>query len=210
MSKANTDPEQDGYDERDGEDDELLIVDAEGNPVTLAEAAAAATKDRDEDRYESDPTKLVPEPAKVMRIGSMIKQLLEEVRGAELDDKGRQRLRDIHARSITELETGLAPELRDELERLSLPFSADEIPSEAELRIAQAQLVGWLEGLFHGIQAALVAQQMAARLQLDQMRSGELKALTAGGEDLPPQLRAVMAERAARGDDADHSPGQYL
>jgi hypothetical protein len=210
MSEANTDPERDGDEERESEDEELLIVDAEGNPVTLAEAAAAATEGPDEDRYESDPTKLVPEPAKVMRIGSMIKQLLEEVRAADLDDKGRQRLADIHARSISELESGLAPELRDELERLSLPFSADEIPTEAELRIAQAQLVGWLEGLFHGIQAALVAQQMAARLQLDQMRSGELKALTAGGEDLPPQLRAVMAERAARGDDADHHPGQYL
>lgn len=210
MSQANTDPEQDGHEERESEDEELLIVDADGNPVTLAEAAAAATEKPDEDRYESDPTKLVPEPAKVMRIGSMIKQLLEEVRAADLDDKGRQRLADIHKRSITELESGLAPELRDELERLSLPFSADEIPTEAELRIAQAQLVGWLEGLFHGIQAALVAQQMAARLQLDQMRSGELKALTAGGEDLPPQLRAVMAERAARGDDADHHPGQYL
>jgi len=152
----------------------------------------------------------VEQPAKVMRIGSMIKQLLEEVRAADLDDKGRQRLADIHARSISELESGLAPELRDELERLSLPFSADEIPTEAELRIAQAQLVGWLEGLFHGIQAALVAQQMAARLQLDQMRSGELKALPAGSDDLPPQLRAVMAERAARGDDRDHHPGQYL
>ncbi|THV26719.1 bacterial proteasome activator family protein [Glycomyces paridis] len=206
MSEANTNPEQDGHEERESED-ELLIVDADGNPVTAEDAAA---RDEEEDRYESDPTKLVPEPAKVMRVGSMIKQLLEEVRAADLDDKGRQRLRDIHQRSIAELETGLAPELRDELERLSLPFSADEIPTEAELRIAQAQLVGWLEGLFHGIQAALVAQQMAARLQLDSMRSGELKALTAGGEDLPPQLRAVMAERAARGDDRDHHPGQYL
>ncbi|WP_035749794.1 bacterial proteasome activator family protein [Glycomyces sp. NRRL B-16210] len=205
MSEANTSPEQDGYEERQSEDDPL-IVDADGNPITAEDAAAHEA----EDRYESDPTKLVPEPAKVMRVGSMIKQLLEEVRAADLDDKGRQRLRDIHARSIAELESGLAPELRDELERLSLPFSADEIPTEAELRIAQAQLVGWLEGLFHGIQAALVAQQMAARLQLDSMRSGELKALTAGGEDLPPQLRAVMAERAARGDDRDHHPGQYL
>jgi hypothetical protein len=205
MTEANSKPEQGGYEER-GSEDQPLIVDADGNPVT----AEAEAKDVDaEDRYESDPTKLVPEPAKVMRVGSMIKQLLEEVRAADLDDKGRQRLRDIHARSIAELESGLAPELRDELERLSLPFSADEIPTEAELRIAQAQLVGWLEGLFHGIQAALVAQQMAARLQLDQMRSGELKALPAG-EDLPPQLRAVMAERAARGDDRDHHPGQYL
>jgi hypothetical protein len=202
MSEANSKQEQGGFDER--EEDQPVILDAEGNPVTAEEAREA------EDRYESDPIKLVPEPAKVMRVGSMIKQLLEEVRAADLDDKGRQRLRDIHQRSIAELETGLAPELRDELERLSLPFSADEIPTEAELRIAQAQLVGWLEGLFHGIQAALVAQQMAARLQLDQMRTGELKALTAGGDDLPPQLRAVMAERAARGDDRDHHPGQYL
>ncbi|WP_255640275.1 bacterial proteasome activator family protein [Glycomyces sp. TRM65418] len=204
MSEANSNQEQGGYDGRDGED-QPVIVDADGNPVRADEAAAEG-----QDRYESDPTKLVPEPAKVMRVGSMIKQLLEEVRAAELDDKGRQRLRDIHARSIAELESGLAPELRDELERLSLPFGADEIPSEAELRIAQAQLVGWLEGLFHGIQAALVAQQMAARLQLDQMRSGELKALPAGSDDLPPQLKAMMAERAARGDDRDHHPGQYL
>jgi hypothetical protein len=203
MSEANSKQEQGGYDERESED-QPVIVDAEGNPVAAEDAPEGP------DRYESDPIKLVPEPAKVMRVGSMIKQLLEEVRAADLDDKGRQRLRDIHQRSIAELETGLAPELRDELERLSLPFSADEIPTEAELRIAQAQLVGWLEGLFHGIQAALVAQQMAARLQLDQMRSGELKALTAGGDDLPPQLRAVMAERAARGDDRDHHPGQYL
>jgi hypothetical protein len=116
-----------------------------------------------------DPAQLVEQPAKVMRIGSMIKQLLEEVRAAPLDEAGRARLREIHARSITELEDGLAPELRDELERLSLPFG-DGVPSEAELRVAQAQLVGWLEGLFHGIQAALVAQQMAARVQLEQIR----------------------------------------
>ncbi len=205
MSEANTEPERDGREERE-EEDELLIVDANGNPIATAKAASGEDGER---AYESDPSRMVHEPAKVMRVGSMIKQLLEEVRAADLDDKGRQRLRDIHQRSIAELETGLAPELRDELERLSLPFSADEIPTEAELRIAQAQLVGWLEGLFHGIQAALVAQQMAARLQLDQMRSGDIKALPAGS-DVPPQLRAVMAERAARGDDRDHPPGQYL
>ncbi|WP_026928715.1 bacterial proteasome activator family protein [Glycomyces tenuis] len=205
MSEENTKPERDEYDEQESED-ELLIVDADGNPISAGEA-----QERLAEAAESDPSKLVAEPAKVMRVGSMIKQLLEEVRAAELDDKGRQRLRDIHARSIAELESGLAPELRDELERLSLPFSADEVPTEAELRIAQAQLVGWLEGLFHGIQAALVAQQMAARLQLDQMRSGDMRALPAGaGGELPPQLRAIMAERAARGDDTDHHPGQYL
>jgi hypothetical protein len=109
-----------------------------------------------------------------MRIGTMIKQLLEEVRAAPLDDASRNRLRDIHQTSIHELEEGLAPELRDELERLTLPFSEDKIPSDAELRIAQAQLVGWLEGLFHGIQTALFAQQLSARAQLEQMRQGAL------------------------------------
>jgi len=115
-------------------------------------------------------TDLVEQPAKVMRIGTMIKQLLEEVRAAPLDDASRNRLRDIHRTSIRELEGGLAPELREELERLTLPFTEDTVPSDAELRIAQAQLVGWLEGLFHGIQTALFAQQMAARQQLEQMR----------------------------------------
>jgi hypothetical protein len=113
---------------------------------------------------------LVEQPAKVMRIGSMIKQLLDEVKSAPLDEAARQRLKQIHSTSIEELEDGLAPELIEELERLSLPFTDDSVPSEAELRIAQAQLVGWLEGLFHGIQTALFAQQMAARAQLEQMR----------------------------------------
>lgn len=112
---------------------------------------------------------LVEEPAKVMRIGGMVRQLLEEVKAAPLDEASRSRLRDIHRQSIKELEDGLAPELVEELERLSLPFE-DETPSESELRIAQAQLVGWLEGLFHGIQAALYAQQMQAQAQFQNMR----------------------------------------
>jgi len=115
-------------------------------------------------------TGLVEQPAKVMRIGTMIKQLLEEVRAAPLDEASRSKLATIHRSSIRELEDGLAPELREELERLTLPFSDDAVPSDGELRIAQAQLVGWLEGLFHGIQTALFAQQMAARAQLEQMR----------------------------------------
>jgi hypothetical protein len=119
-------------------------------------------------------TDLVEQPAKVMRIGTMIKQLLEEVRAAPLDDASRNRLREIHATSVRELEDGLAPELREELDRLALPFTEDAVPSDAELRVAQAQLVGWLEGLFHGIQTALFAQQMAARQQLEHMRQGSL------------------------------------
>lgn len=114
---------------------------------------------QENDSDESSLTDLVEQPAKVMRIGTMIKQLLEEVRAAPLDEASRNRLRDIHATSIRELEDGLAPELREELDRLTLPFNEDAVPSDAELRIAQAQLVGWLEGLFHGIQTALFAQQ---------------------------------------------------
>ncbi|CAO5257012.1 bacterial proteasome activator family protein [Frankia sp. AgKG'84/4] len=113
---------------------------------------------------------LVSQPDKVMRIGTMIKQLLEEVRAAPLDEASRVRLRDIHRSSIRELSEGLAPELRAELDRLSLPLDEQSTPSDAELRIAQAQLVGWLEGLFHGLQTALLAQQMAARSQLEEMR----------------------------------------
>ena len=129
--------------------------------------STADTESRSDDADEI--TGMVEQPAKVMRIGTMIKQLLEEVRAAPLDEAGRQRLREIHESSIKELEQGLAPELREELDRLTLPFG-NGIPSEAELRIAQAQLVGWLEGLFHGIQTALFAQQMAARQQLEEMR----------------------------------------
>ena len=121
----------------------------------------------------------VEQPAKVMRIGSMIKQLLEEVRQAPLDEASRSRLREVYETSVKELSGGLSPDLRDELSRLTLPFNGEGIPSEGELRIAQAQLVGWLEGLFHGIQATLFAQQMEARAQLEQMRQ---RSLPPGGD----------------------------
>jgi hypothetical protein len=144
----------------------------------------------------------VEQPAKVMRIGTMIKQLLEEVRAAPLDEAGRVRLREIHRSSIKELEEGLSQDLRDELDRLTLPFDEDTVPSEAELRIAQAQLVGWLEGLFHGIQTALFAQQMAARAQLEQMR----------GRALPGQIGPGQVFPGMPGGEAEggHGTGQYL
>src|SRR5450830_2098714 len=142
---------------------------------------------------------LVDEPAKVMRIGTMLKQLLDEVKSAPLDDAARIRLAEIHERSIKELEDGLAPELVQELERIHLPFTENGTPSDAELRIAQAQLVGWLEGLFHGIQTALVAQQMAAQAQLTQMRRA-----IPGGRG--PQILSVQP---APGGEHD-GPGQYL
>jgi hypothetical protein len=122
---------------------------------------------------DDEATEYVSEPAKVMRVGSMIKQLLEEVRTTTLDEPSRVRLREIYDTSIRELGSALSPDLRDELERLAFPFVGDGTPTEIELRLAQAQLVGWLEGLFHGIQATLFAQQMAARQQLENMR-GEL------------------------------------
>ncbi len=116
------------------------------------------------------PTESVTAPAKVMRIGSMIKQLLDEVHSMNLDAPSRERLAEIYERSIVELAEALSPDLADELRSLALPFKDGTIPTDSELRVAKAQLVGWLEGLFHGIQATLFAQQMAARQQLDQIR----------------------------------------
>jgi proteasome activator-like protein len=164
------------------EDDNIEIIGSDQGPL-------------DQDADGKSLTDLVEQPAKVMRIGTMIKQLLEEVRAAPLDDASRTRLREIHRTSIRELEGGLAPELREELERLTLPFTEDGVPSDAELRIAQAQLVGWLEGLFHGIQTALFAQQMAARQQLEQMRGA-----------LPPG----MGPQGQRGGPSVPGTGQYL
>ncbi len=116
----------------------------------------------------------VSEPAKVMRIGTMIRQLLEEVRSTELDEPGRDRLKEIYETSLTELSSSLSPDLQEELHRLALPFEDDDVPSGAELRVAQAQLVGWLEGLFHGIQATLFAQQHVAKQQLEQMQKAQV------------------------------------
>ncbi|MDP9882676.1 hypothetical protein J2W21_000155 [Sinomonas atrocyanea] len=164
---------------------------------------------------------LVDEPAKVMRIGTMIRQLLEEVKGAPLDEAARERLAEIHERSIRELEDGLAPELVDELHRISLPFSDESVPSESELRVAQAQLVGWLEGLFHGIQTAIAAQQAAhqlaaAQVQLRQLPPGTMIAPgVVIGPNGEPQRAAqgpgqVPGQRQGVPRDPDHGPGQYL
>jgi hypothetical protein len=154
-----TDQPEQQHDNQD-EQQRVVVVTQDGMGVAHQE---------DEDG-QTNPADLIEQPAKVMRIGSMIKQLLEEVRNAPLDEAGRTRLAEIHRRSLKELEDGLAPELIEELERIALPFNEDHAPTDAELRIAQAQLVGWLEGLFHGIQTALFAQQMAAQQQLAQMR----------------------------------------
>ncbi|WP_067430499.1 bacterial proteasome activator family protein [Nocardioides jensenii] len=183
-------------------EDHVIVIGPDGQPIgsipadalnpeamsqSAGKAPAEEQGDEDDERHI---TELVEQPAKVMRIGSMIRQLLEEVKSAPLDEASRNRLKEIHQSSIKELEAGLAPELIDELERLSLPF-AEGTPSESELRIAQAQLVGWLEGLFHGIQTAIYAQQVASRAQLEQMRRA-----------LPPG----MLQQAAGQDDGQ--PGQ--
>jgi proteasome activator-like protein len=158
-----------------------------GGKIVVVGPDGMAIGGSSENTGERPVIEMVEQPAKVMRIGSMIRQLLEEVRAAPLDEKSRARLRGIHESSIKELEEGLAPELVAELDRLSLPFTEQETPSEAELRVAQAQLVGWLEGLFHGIQTTLFAQQMAARAQLEQMRRALPPGIVPGSTEEGPQ-----------------------
>ena len=155
---------------------------------------------------EEPDAETVSEPGKVMRIGSMIKQLLEEVRQAPIDERSRVRLREVYEMSVKELAGSLSPDLRDELVGLTLPFADDAVPSESELRIAQAQLVGWLEGLFHGIQATLFAQQMAAQAQLQQMQQMRGRGLPPG---MPP---GMMAQETPEGSGPGGPPpgGTYL
>src|SRR4051812_14411549 len=144
-------------------------MDEDGSQQSDAPRVEVGQQQQPQGEGKASDTESVEQPAKVMRIGSMIRQLLDEVRQAPLDDKSRVRLREIYETSVRELAEGLSPDLQEELAKLALPFS-DEAPSESELRIAQASLVGWLEGLFHGIQATLFAQQVAARQQLEQMQ----------------------------------------
>ncbi|HLN42779.1 MAG TPA: bacterial proteasome activator family protein [Acidimicrobiales bacterium] len=166
--------------------DAVLLEPGERPSVLVPPGAAPAPGGAraGEEEEGADVTESVQQPAKVMRIGSMVKQLLDEVRAAPLDEASRTRLREIYEESVRELAGALSPDLAAELDRMALPFD-DSVPSEGELRIAQAQLVGWLEGLFHGIQATLLAQQMAARAQLEEMRQRGLPP-GPGGQDGPP------------------------
>ena len=178
-------------------DQQVVVMGADGQPVGSVTMGADGSV---EPSRQQSPADLIEQPAKVMRIGSMVKQLLEEVRQAPLDDASRARLREVHRNSIAELSDGLAPELQEELQRLTLPFDDGSVPSDAELRIAQAQLVGWLEGLFHGIQATLFAQQMAARQQIEQLMQQR---------GLPPGSVPGQRPPGAPGDPAER-PGTYL
>jgi hypothetical protein len=178
----------------------VVVVGPDGQPMGEMDVPAEAMADAE----GNDPTGQIAQPAKVMRIGTMIKQLLEEVRAAPLDEASRARLREIHQTSIKELEEGLSPDLREELDRLTLPFDDSSTPSDSELRIAQAQLVGWLEGLFHGIQTALFAQQMAAQAQLQEMRRRALPG-AAPGPQVPGMPGFGNTQPATPG-----GTGQYL
>ena len=189
------------------------------NPTTEPKQAAPSSNEHDQVEHDQvehgeivagpggdspDQTETVTAPAKVMRIGSMVKQLLEEVKGTDLDEASRERLAEIYERSIVELSDALSPDLQEELHMLTLPFKDGVAPTASEIRVAQAQLVGWLEGLFHGIQATLFAQQLAARQQFEQMR-GIAPGSSAGGVD--PRL----IQAAAQGDgSAQDRPGTYL
>jgi hypothetical protein len=181
----------------------VVVVGPDGQPVGEMDIPAEGSPGTDGgEEGGADPTGQIEQPAKVMRIGTMVKQLLEEVRVAPLDEASRVRLREIHRTSIKELEEGLSPDLRAELDRLSLPFDDEATPTDAELRIAQAQLVGWLEGLFHGIQTALFAQQMAARVQLEDLRR---RALPGG-----PQIMPGMIPPGQQPPQPGGGTGQYL
>lgn len=153
----------------------------------------------------------VSSPAKVMRLGTMMKQLLEEVRAADLDEASRDRMRDIYETSVAELGASLSTDLREELGRLALPFTDDDVPSTGELQVAQAQLVGWLEGLVQGIQATMYAQQLMAQQQFAQMRGqlqpGQQMPGAPGGPGGPPQGAPQAASDPA---DVDDRPGTYL
>ena len=188
-------------DEASPESPEPTVETPEVVEIPPAAEQVESVSDADGDPYA------IEEPAKIMRIGSMIKQLLEELRTTDLDPHARVRLRDIYERSIVELGSSLSPALCDELARLTSDFGDDETPSEAELRMAKAQLVGWLEGLFQGIQATLISQQMAARQQLERMQHqlppGQMPGQGGGPRPGPPGPGAPQAESGER-------PGTYL
>lgn len=179
---------------------------SEAEQQTAAERPEIVTPEGelpDDGQEPQGPQEFIEQPAKVMRVGSMLRQLLDELHQADFDENSRDRLRDIYETSVVELGSALSPDLRNELDRITLPFSDDEIPSEAELRVAKAQLVGWLEGLIQGIQATLFAQQMAAQQQLANMR-GQLGPGSAPGRPGP------QGPGGPPPDSPELRPGTYL
>ncbi|HHV20683.1 MAG TPA: bacterial proteasome activator family protein [Propionibacterium sp.] len=177
--------------EKPSDDDRSRVVAGQTSDgqvyVVSPQGMAVESAPDDEGKNPDSVTEMVPEPDKVMRIATMTQKLLDEIKSSPLDDPSRKRLGDVYATSIEELKSGLDPKLADELERITEPFAEGATPSDAELRIVKAQLVGWLEGLFHGIQTALFAQQMAARAQLEQMRRALPPGVQIGGQPQPPE-----------------------
>jgi hypothetical protein len=163
------------------------VTDPTSAPSDVEVLPSPADDSGQEEQAEGPERETVSQPSKLIRIATMVKSMLEEVRQASLDDAGRQRLRQIHERSLAELSEVLSDDLQEELTEVMLPFD-DATPSDAELRIAQAQLVGWLEGLFHGIQATMMTQQMMAQQQLEQMRRGRALPPGSGGQPQGPGM----------------------
>ncbi len=190
------------------EPQQVVVVGPDGQPMAALSMNQDGTVAASGEGEERGPAELIEQPAKIMRIGSMVKQLLEEVRSAPLDEPARTRLRDVHQGAIKELCGGLAPELCEELDRVMLPLRPDQVPSDAELRVAQAQLVGWLEGLFQGIQTAMLAQQMAARVQLDQLRGRPALPSGQGGAGADPSAGQGAGQGQPAGPGS--GTGQYL
>lgn len=192
-------------------DDERTPDDGAPDERTPGMGSRSTPVPEDDDRPASLPEAMFTgSPAKVMRIGTMVKQLLEEVRSAPLDEAARTRMAEVHDRSLRELEEGLSDDLVAELRRITLPFSDDESPSDAELRVAQAQLVGWLEGLFHGLQTALVAQQMSTQAQLAQMRRALPPGSIPPGAMPPGMAPGEVGEDGSPRHREERHPGQYL
>jgi len=160
-------------------------------PIEASPEPGHAEPGKETPGAEGPPTETITEPAKLLRIASMVRELLEETRHASMDEAGRTRLVEIYHRSVDELGDSVSQDLKDELQGLVPPLGG--VPSESEMRVAQAQLVGWLEGLFHGIQAAMFAQQMAARQQFEEIRR-----------------RGLMAQNPQQEQPGSPPRGQYL
>ncbi len=172
------------------------------DPGSPAVEAVPVEGDAAAPESEGPPKESITEPAKLLRIASMVRELLDETRQASLDDAGRKRLADVYQRAVGELTEVLSPDLQEELGGLAPPL--DGVPTESEIRVAQAQLVGWLEGLFHGIQAAMFAQQAAARQQFEELRRRGLP----GQGPAVPGAEQPGAEQP--GTDGSQRSGQYL
>lgn len=134
------------------------------------------------DEASSQEAPPVSQPTKLIRIASMTRAMLDEARQAPLDEGGRKRLAEVHARSVEALREVLSPDLQEEFNEIMVPLNKSDA-SESEVRVAQAQLIGWLEGLFHGIQASLWSQQMQAQGQLQEMQKRALGAPPQGGQE---------------------------